>query len=90
MDSLRAQSPDLTRTLYSTGFTFINSNSPKAANVRNKSDLRLKPIENTTKNSWNKDNSCLTTNQRTVIGTIGWGVENPLLGQKIKRIVVPN
>ncbi len=44
LDRLRALSPEVTRSLYSTGFSFLNSNSPKAANVRNKSDIRLKPI----------------------------------------------
>lgn len=43
-DSSRVQSPEVTRSLYSTGFCFLNSNSPRAANVRNKSDIRLKPI----------------------------------------------
>ena len=108
-DRFRAQSPDVSRTLYSTGFVYINHNSPKAANVRNKSDLRLKPIEctlNAAKNMVRLEvqdasstktngfaqnrNSWLVPNHRTAIGTIGWGVGNPNLGNVVKRVVVPD
>lgn len=44
-ENLRSYSPTLARTLFSTGFVFANTNSSKAANVRNKSELRLKPTE---------------------------------------------
>ena len=42
----QSQSPssDVTRSLYSTGFVFTNCSSKVAANIQNKSDLKLKPI----------------------------------------------
>ena len=95
-----AASPEVTRTLFSTGFMFKNHNSPISCDIRLSPDFKIQPKapQNPEKilsgrvpfaavQERSKSKSTINYD-RDYLGSIGWGVTNPNLSNKVERKVL--